>query len=59
MMGRRKLAIFGGAAMAVPHLIMSGVVGKFDGKWEANPGMGWFGVTLICKFSHVKYQTPC
>ncbi|KAI1054499.1 hypothetical protein LB506_010703 [Fusarium annulatum] len=46
-MGRRKLAIFGGAAMAVPHLIMSGVVGKFDGKWEASPGMGWFGVTLI------------
>ncbi|KAL5596313.1 hypothetical protein FOVSG1_010002 [Fusarium oxysporum f. sp. vasinfectum] len=46
-MGRRKLAIFGGAAMAVPHLIMSGVVGKFDGKWEANPGMGWFGVALI------------
>ncbi|KAF5966534.1 quinate transporter protein [Fusarium bulbicola] len=46
-MGRRKLAIFGGAAMAVPHLIMSGVVGKFDGRWEANPGMGWFGVALI------------
>ncbi|KAG9504912.1 hypothetical protein J7337_004893 [Fusarium musae] len=46
-MGRRKLAIFGGAAMAVPHLIMSGVVGKFDGKWEANLGMGWFGVALI------------
>ncbi|KAF5611414.1 GNA-3 g alpha subunit GNA-3 [Fusarium subglutinans] len=46
-MGRRKLAILGGAAMAVPHLIMSGVVGKFDGRWEANPGMGWFGVALI------------
>ncbi|KAJ4269759.1 hypothetical protein NW762_001427 [Fusarium torreyae] len=46
-MGRRKLAIFGGAAMAVPHLIMAGVVGKYDGKWESNPGMGWFGVALI------------
>ncbi|VUC20277.1 unnamed protein product [Clonostachys rosea] len=46
-MGRRKLAIFGGIAMAIPHLVMAGVVGKFDGKWAANPGMGWLGVALI------------
>ncbi|KAF6826678.1 hypothetical protein CPLU01_09533 [Colletotrichum plurivorum] len=45
--GRRKLAIGGGFAMAVPHLIMSGVVGKFNGRWDQNPAMGWFGVALI------------
>ncbi|KAI8722753.1 MFS domain-containing protein [Fusarium sp. LHS14.1] len=45
--GRRKLAIYGGIAMAIPHLIMAGVVGKFNGKWDSNQGMGWFGVALI------------
>ncbi|KAI8680701.1 MFS domain-containing protein [Fusarium sp. Ph1] len=45
--GRRKLAICGGIAMAIPHLIMAGVVGKFNNKWDSNQGMGWFGVALI------------
>ncbi|UPK91066.1 hypothetical protein LCI18_002001 [Fusarium solani-melongenae] len=45
--GRRKLAIYGGIAMAVPHIIMAGVVGKFNNKWDSNQGMGWFGVALI------------
>jgi MFS family permease len=48
-MGRRKLAIFGGIAMGVPHIIMAGVVSKYNDKWETNPGIGWFGVALICK----------
>lgn len=50
-MGRRKLAIFGGIAMGVPHMIMAGIVGKYNGKWESNSGMGWFGVALICTYS--------
>ncbi|KAH7009926.1 general substrate transporter [Ilyonectria destructans] len=45
--GRRKLAIGGGIAMAIPHLIMAGVVAKFQGKWDDNQAMGWFGVALI------------
>ncbi|KAF4949922.1 hypothetical protein FSARC_13343 [Fusarium sarcochroum] len=45
--GRRKLAIFGGIAMGIPHMIMAGVVSKYNGKWVENPGMGWFGVALI------------
>lgn len=49
-MGRRKIAIFGGLAMGMPHIIMAGIVGKFNNKWEDNPGVGWFGVALICKF---------
>ncbi|EXJ72395.1 uncharacterized protein A1O5_04899 [Cladophialophora psammophila CBS 110553] len=45
--GRRKLAIFGGLAMAVPHIIMAGVVGKFSHSWPTHQGVGWFGVALI------------
>ncbi|KAJ9144539.1 MFS monosaccharide transporter [Pleurostoma richardsiae] len=45
--GRRKLSIFGGFAMAVPHLIMAGVVGKFGGSWDTHKAMGWFGVALV------------
>ncbi|CAG9973773.1 unnamed protein product [Clonostachys byssicola] len=45
--GRRRLAIFGGIAMAIPHLIMSGIVSKYDGNWTSNSNMGWFGVALI------------
>ncbi|KAH7136747.1 hypothetical protein B0J13DRAFT_677587 [Dactylonectria estremocensis] len=45
--GRRKLAIGGGIAMAIPHLIMAGVVSKYQGKWDDHKAMGWFGVALI------------
>ncbi|KAK2604477.1 hypothetical protein N8I77_007404 [Diaporthe amygdali] len=46
-MGRRKLAIFGGIAMGIPHIIMAGIVSKYNDSWESNPGIGWFGVALI------------
>jgi hypothetical protein len=52
-MGRRKLAIFGGLAMATPHLIMAGIVGKYSGSWASHKGIGWFGVALICKLRGV------
>ncbi|KAK9234662.1 general substrate transporter [Lipomyces kononenkoae] len=45
--GRRKLAIFGGIAMGIPHIIMAGIVSKYNNKWGSNPGMGWCGVALI------------
>lgn len=45
--GRRKLAIFGGIAMGIPHLIMAGIVHKYNDKWVSHKGMGWFGVALI------------
>lgn len=38
--GRRKIAIFGGFAMAVPHFIMSGIVAKYSSSWEQHTGMG-------------------
>ncbi|KAK7429429.1 hypothetical protein QQZ08_004021 [Neonectria magnoliae] len=43
--GRWKLAIAGGIAMVIPHLIMAGVVAKFQGKWDQNQAMGWFGTS--------------
>lgn len=45
--GRRRIAIFGGFAMGIPHIIMAGVVGKYSDSWADHQGMGWFGVALI------------
>ncbi|KAF9884617.1 hypothetical protein FE257_001439 [Aspergillus nanangensis] len=45
--GRRKLAILGGLLMAVPHLIMAGLVGRFSSDWSSHTGVGWFCVALI------------
>lgn len=52
--GRRKLAIFGGFAMGIPHLIMAGIVGRFSSSWTTHQGMGWFGVALICMYSPLR-----
>ncbi|KAI0891435.1 general substrate transporter [Annulohypoxylon nitens] len=46
-LGRRSLSIIGGVAMGIPHLIMAGIVSKYNDKWETNTGIGWFGVALI------------
>ena len=35
--------------MGIPHMIMAGIVSKYNDKWESHPGIGWFGVALICK----------
>lgn len=35
--------------MGIPHMIMAGIVSKYNDKWETNQGMGWFGVALICE----------
>ncbi|OJJ59171.1 hypothetical protein ASPSYDRAFT_150895 [Aspergillus sydowii CBS 593.65] len=45
--GRRTLAICGGIAMAIPHLIMSGMMNRFSADWAAHRGVGWFCVALI------------
>ncbi|GAW26941.1 putative quinate transport protein [Rosellinia necatrix] len=44
--GRRKIAIGGGFAMAVPHIITAGIVGKFGANWTQHVAVGWFGVAL-------------
>ncbi|KAI1357541.1 general substrate transporter [Xylaria arbuscula] len=45
--GRRTIAITGGFAMAVPHIITAGLVGKFGDSWEDHTAVGWFAVALI------------
>lgn len=45
--GRRKLAIYGGIAMGIPHAILAGLVATFNSSWQDHPGPAWFGVALI------------
>lgn len=56
-MGRRKLAIFGGIAMGIPHMIMAGIVSKYNDKWVDHPEIGWFGVALICESPNTTVST--
>ncbi|PWY62068.1 sugar transporter [Aspergillus eucalypticola CBS 122712] len=49
--GRRKLAIYGGIAMAIPHLVMAGLMNQFSSDWATHQAVGWFCVALICKLS--------
>jgi MFS family permease len=60
-MGRRKLAIFGGIAMGIPHTVMAGIVGKFNSSWATHTGVGWFGVALICMylFQRLSFSYSC
>ncbi|PYH34167.1 general substrate transporter [Aspergillus neoniger CBS 115656] len=45
--GRRKLAIYGGIAMAIPHLVMAGLMNRFSSDWASHQAVGWFCVALI------------
>ena len=45
--GRRKLAIGGGIAMAIPHAILAGLIAKFNSTLTENPGPAWFAVALV------------
>ncbi|PWY91695.1 sugar transporter [Aspergillus sclerotioniger CBS 115572] len=45
--GRRKLAIYGGIAMAIPHLAMARLMNRFSSYWAAHQGIGWFCVALV------------
>lgn len=59
--GRRNIAIYGGIIMAIPHIVMAGIVGRFSSNWESHRGVGWFGVALVCEFrfplhSHLRFE---
>ncbi|KAJ0426884.1 general substrate transporter [Aspergillus carlsbadensis] len=45
--GRRKLAILGGIAMAVPHLVMAALMNRYSSNWPAHREVAWFCVALI------------
>ncbi|THC89489.1 hypothetical protein EYZ11_011073 [Aspergillus tanneri] len=45
--GRRKLAVLGGILVAIPHLVMAGLMGRFSEDWPSHEAAGWFCVVLI------------
>lgn len=47
--GRRTMAIWGAVAMAVPHLIVAGLMGEYGSDWDSHKVAGWWCVGLICK----------
>lgn len=47
--GRRPLAIIGGCAMAIPHLVIAGLMGKYSSDWAGHGVAGWICVALICR----------
>jgi Sugar (and other) transporter. len=53
--GRRRLAIGGAIGMAIPHIIMSGIVSKYHKSWSSHQAVGWFGVAMI---SFTIYSIP-
>ncbi|KAI8307591.1 hypothetical protein K4K61_003478 [Colletotrichum sp. SAR11_59] len=56
--GRRKLAIGGGFAMAVPHLIMAGVVGKFNSSWDEHPAMDIYVLCYATSYGPLAWTLP-
>jgi MFS family permease len=46
-LGRRKLAIWGGVAMGIPHAILAGLVATYSTTWAQNPAPAWFSVALV------------
>lgn len=54
--GRRNIAIYGGIIMAIPHIIMAGVVSRFSTSWTTHQGVGWFGVALVCEYHSSQHR---
>ncbi|KAF7194920.1 MFS glucose transporter mfs1, partial [Pseudocercospora fuligena] len=46
-MGRRPVAIWGGAVMGIPHAILAGLVATFNSSWSSHDGPAWFAVALV------------
>ena len=59
--GRRPLAIIGGCAMGIPHLVIAGLMGKYSSDWAAHEVAGWVCVALICMFPllHTLFEHMC
>ncbi len=48
--GRRPLLLTGSICMAVSHLVISVLVGLYQGKWESNKAQGWVSVAFLLFF---------
>lgn len=45
--GRRPLLIWGSVFMAISHIIIAVLVGKFDKDWPAHRTQGWVSVAFL------------
>jgi MFS family permease len=45
--GRRKLLLVGAALMAISHIIIATLVGKFSNNWPAHRPQGWASVAML------------
>ena len=45
--GRRKLLLVGAALMAISHIIIAILVGKFSNNWPAHRPQGWASVAML------------
>ena len=36
--------------MAIPHLIMAGLMNRYSNDWPSHKAIGWFCVALICTY---------
>lgn len=45
--GRRKLLLWGSAGMAIAHIVISGLVGKYSSDWPSHTAEGWVSVAFL------------
>jgi MFS family permease len=45
--GRRKLLLVGAALMAISHIVIAILVGKFSNNWPAHRPQGWASVAML------------
>ncbi|KAF2835788.1 general substrate transporter [Patellaria atrata CBS 101060] len=45
--GRRPLLLYGSVAMTISHVIISVLVGLYDGKWDDQTDKGWAAVAFL------------
>ncbi|KAJ6446970.1 sugar transporter [Purpureocillium lavendulum] len=48
--GRKPVLIFGAIGMAVCHIIIAGILGKFQDDMSDNPAAGWVAVAMVWLF---------
>ena len=48
--GRRPLLLWGSAGMAISHIIIAILVGKFSSNWPAHRAEGWVSVAFLLAY---------
>lgn len=50
LLGRRKTLIIGALGMAIAHIVVAGIIGKYGENFAENKAAGWAGVAFIYVF---------